>query len=209
MSWKDILKDEPEPEPEPKTLFPKMKPEPQGSSIDRLKSMSRGLYYWREWYKDKRGRKVVKRNIVQEHRLTEPLAKIALQVLDKVTFTHDQKSKEGNVVVTKDNYIITARWSSYSAIHPVYGTYKQGGEGTIFTLSLTIISTLGMHGRGQPRDTQPTILDLSIELPHATEIDEFKDKKVIDKDTGEEKLVTAEDQIDSYSWMVDWREMHW
>ena len=181
MSWKDILKNEPEPEPKPDTLFPEIKPE-QGSSIDKLKNHAKTIYYWREWYKDKRGRKVRKRDLIDENRLTEPIAKKALEVLDRVTFTHDQKGKEGNVtVVTKDEYIITARWSSYPATHPVYGKYKQGGEGTIFCLGLTVIKTFPSQ--------EPAIVDLKMEIPHAKEIDEFDDQ-----------------EIDSYSWMVDWRE---
>jgi|TARA_R100000479_G_C6389278_1_gene204372 hypothetical protein len=173
MSWEDILKS--------KTDLPMY--EGKGPNVDRLRALSKSVGYWREWVEDKKGRKVRKKNILREHLLTEPLAKKALEVLDKVTFTHDQKGKEGNVtVVTEDEYIITARWSSYPAIHPVYGKYKQGGEGTIFGMGLTVIKTFSHQ--------EPAVVDIVVEIPRAKEIDEFDDQ-----------------EIDSYSWMVDWRNI--
>jgi hypothetical protein len=172
MSWEDILKS--------KTNLPVY--EGKGPSVDKLKAYAKGIVNWREWYHDDKGRKAEKKYEFRENLLTEPLAKKALEVLDKVTFTHDQKGKVGDVVVTKGEYIITARWSSYPASHPVYGKYKQGGEGTIFSMRLTIIKTIPFK--------EPAILDLLVELPHAKEIDEFDDQG-----------------IDAYSWMADWRNV--
>ena len=179
MTWKYILKDEPEPEREGfkpiKFRF--------GPSIDKLKRYARTIHFWREWVQDKKGRGVRKNNTVREHLLTEPLAKKALEVLDRVTFTHDQKGKEGNVVEMFGEYIITARWSSYPASHPVYGKVDYGNlkQGSCFYLGLTVIRTF--PGR------EPHAVRLEMEMPRAKELDEFSDE-----------------EIDSYSWMVDWRE---
>tara|TARA_R100000781_G_scaffold20013_1_gene15214 strand:+ start:25 stop:519 length:495 start_codon:yes stop_codon:yes gene_type:complete len=161
MSWENILKS-------------------KGPSVDKLKSYAKTIYHWREWYEDKRGRKVKKNYIIREDLLTEPIAKKALEVLDRVTFTHDQKYREGNVVEMFGEYIITARWSSYSSSHPLLGKHHKG-EGTSFYCGLTVIRTF--PGK------EPHAVRLEMEIPHAKEIDELSDE-----------------EIDAYSWMVDWRE---
>jgi len=163
MSWENILKSERE-----------------GPSIDKLKKYAKSIYFWREWYEDNRGGKVKKKYVIKEDLLTEPLAKKALDVLDRVTFTHDQKGKEGNVVEMFGEYIITARWSSYSSSHPLLGKHHKG-EGTSFYCGLTVIKTFSHQ--------EPAVVDLEMEVPHAKEIDELSDE-----------------EIDAYSWMVDWRE---
>ena len=171
MSWEDILKS--------KTNLPMY--EGKGPSIDKLKAYARGIVNWYQWYDDDKGRKVKKKYIIEENLLTEPLAKKALDVLDRVTFTHNQKGKVGDVVETFGEYIITARWSSYPSSHPLLGKYHKG-EGTSFYCGLTVIKTFSYQ--------EPAVVDLEMEVPHAKEIDEFND-----------------DEIEAYSFMADWRNV--
>ena len=60
------------------------------------------------------------------------------------------------------------------------GKYHKG-EGTSFYCGLTVIRTF--PGK------EPHAVRLEMEIPHAKEIDELSDE-----------------EIDAYSWMVDWRE---